>query len=394
MLTVQEVWQRLDTLASPLSTETVALASASGRVLRAPAFAPEDQPAFDRSAIDGYAAPLSTPAGAALRLAGAIPVGQLAPAAPAAGECLKLFTGSAVPDGPLGLVMHEDTTPDPASSTVALRVAPSASFIRRRASQCRAGDLLLPPGSRLDAGALALLASLGITTPQVSRRARVAHLITGGELVPPEAAPAPGQIRDSNSTLIAALLAATGSAELIAHARADESRASASAAFARLLAASPDLMLVSGGSSGGEHDHTARLFAEHGFTLAVNQVASRPGKPLLVATRETSAGAQIAFGLPGNPLSHYVCFHLFVARLLARLAGAEPTPIVRVPLAPGATLRPNPRETWWPAIRLPDGYAPLPWADSSDLTVLARTHALLRVPAASAPETTAEALLV
>ncbi len=398
MLTVAEVWQRLDTLATPLAIETVPLALAAGRVLRAPATAPEDQPAFDRSAIDGYVAPLSTPSDATLRLAGAIPTGQLAPQFPAATDaCLKLFTGSAVPAGPLGLVMHEDTTPATladGTQTVTLRVAPSANLIRRRASQCRAGDLLLPAGSVLNAGSLALLASLGIAAPAVSRRARVAHLVTGGELVPADATPAAGQIRDSNSTLIAALLAATGSAELIAHARADETHASTSSAFAHLISTGADLLLVSGGSSGGEHDHTARLFTEHGFSLAVNQVASRPGKPLLVATRETANGRQIAFGLPGNPLSHFVCFHLFVARLLATLSSASPAPILRVPLAPGAVLRTNPRETWWPAARTPEGYAPLPWADSSDLTVLSRTHALLRVPSATAPETTADALLV
>ncbi len=398
MLTVAEVWQRLDALAAPLPTETLPLALAAGRVLRAPVAAPEDQPGFDRSAIDGYVAPLATPAGATLRLAGAIPVGQLAPVFPDAPDvCLKLFTGSAVPAGLLGLVMHEDTTPGIATDgtqTITLRAAPSASLIRRRASQCRAGDQLLPAGSVLNAGSLALLASLGHTTPAVARRARVAHLVTGGELVPADATPAPGQIRDSNSALIAALLASTSSADLVAHARADETHASASAAFARLLSTEPDMLLVSGGSSGGEHDHTARLFAEHGFTLAVNQVASRPGKPLLVASRDTSRGPQIAFGLPGNPLSHFVCFHLFVARLLARLAGAAPAPLVRLPLAAGASLRPNPRETWWPATRTSDGYAPLPWADSSDLTVLTRTHALLRVPSAAAPETTADAFLV
>lgn len=390
MLTVPEVWQRLDTLAAPLAVETVPLALATGRVLRAPALAPEDQPAFDRSAIDGYVAPLATPAGATLRLAGEIPTGMPAPKAPCPGEALKLFTGSAVPPGELGLVMWEDVELRADRASITLRSAPSASLVRRRASQARAGDQLLPSGAVLNAGSLALLASLGQTTPAVARRARVAHLVTGGELVAADATPAPGQIRDSNSALIAALLAATGSADLVAHARADETHASATTAFERLLSTAPDLLLVSGGSSGGEHDHTARLFAEHGFTLAVNQVASRPGKPLLVATR----GAQIAFGLPGNPLSHFVCFHLFVARLLARLAGAAPSPLIRVPLAPGALLRPDPRETWWPATRTPDGYAPLPWADSSDLTVLARTHALLRVPSASAPETTADALLV
>jgi molybdopterin molybdotransferase len=285
--------------------------------------------------------------------------------------------------------MHEDTTADPAAGTVTLRVAPSAAFIRRRASQARAGDLLLAPGATLQAGGLALLASVGVVTPLVARRARVAHLVTGGELIAPEAPAQPGRIRDSNSTLVSALLAQT-SAELVAHARAGEGYEATAAAFTGLLDAAPDLVLVSGGSSGGAHDHTARLLVAHGFTLVVEQVASRPGKPLLVGVR----GAQIAFGLPGNPLSHFVCFHLFVARVLARLAGASPAPLLRLALAPGAALRPHPRETWWPAARVAEGYSPLPWADSSDLTALVRTHALLRVPSAVAPESSADGLLV
>jgi molybdopterin molybdotransferase len=389
MLSVAAVWERLDALAAPLPAERVPLAAAAGRVLREPVTAPEDQPSFDRAAIDGYVAALEVPAGAAVRLVGDIPMGDLAPASPPPGAAFRLFTGSAVPAGPVGLVMHEDTTADPAAGTVTLRVAPSAAFIRRRASQARASDLLLAPGETLQAGALALLASVGLVAPLVARRARVAHLVTGGELVAPEAPAQPGRIRDSNSTLVSGLLAQT-SAELVAHARAGEGYEATAAAFTGLLDAAPDLVLVSGGSSGGAHDHTARLLVAHGFTLVVEQVASRPGKPLLVGVR----GAQIAFGLPGNPLSHFVCFHLFVARFLARLAGAVPAPLLRLPLAPGAALRPHPRETWWPATRVAEGYAPLPWADSSDLTALVRTHALLRVPSAAAPESNADGLLV
>lgn len=387
MLTVSEVWEKIDALAAPLASECVPLAEAAGRILREAVLAPEDQPAFDRSAIDGYVAPLSAKTGDILRVAGVIPMGSPASAAPGAGTALKVFTGSAVPPGEVGLVMWEDVAAS--DGRITLRAAPSASLIRRCASQARAGDLLLAAGNVLNPGSLALLASAGIVRPRVSVRPRVAHLVTGGELLAPDAAAVPGRIRDSNSTLIAALLAAS-SARLIARARAGETYAEHSETFATLLAGEPDLILISGGSSGGEHDHAARLFADHGFSKIVNQVASRPGKPLLIATR----GTQVAIGLPGNPLSHFVCYHLFVARLLARLGGAAPVEVLRLPLAPGAPLRANPRETWWPATRTPEGYAPLPWADSSDLTVLARTHALLRVPSAAAPETIADGILV
>jgi molybdopterin molybdotransferase len=389
MLTVAETWAVLDSLATPLPSERVPLEFAQGRILRETIVAPEDMPALDRSAIDGYVAPLATAAGATLRIAAEIPMGQPPPAAPAPGEALKLFTGSAVPAGEVGLLMWEDTTRSADGASITLRRAPSPDLIRRRASQCAAGTELLAPGVPLNAGALALLASIGQVTPLVARRPRVAHLVTGGEIVSAEAVPASGQIRDSNSTLLAALLSSAG-AERVAHARAGEAYAATAAAFATLLASPADLILVSGGSSGGEHDHAARLFADHGFTLAVNQVASRPGKPLLVATR----GTRIAIGLPGNPLSHFVCFHLFVARILARLAGSEPSPLLHLPLAAGAPLRANPRETWWPATRSSAGYAPLPWADSSDLTTLARTHALLRVPSSNAPCDIADGILV
>jgi molybdopterin molybdotransferase len=388
MLSVATVWERLDTLGAPLPTERVSLATASGRALRESVTAPEDQPPFDRAAIDGYVAALDLPAGATVRVLGDIPMGASAPDAPPPDTALRLFTGSGVPSGPLGLVMHEDTVSNPDGS-ITLRAAPSVTHIRRRASQAHAGDLLLAPGTTLQAGSLALLASVGLVAPLVARRARIAHLVTGGELIPPDAAAQPGRIRDSNSTLLAALLAGA-SAEVVAHACVGESYDATASAFAGLLESAPDLLLISGGSCGGAHDHTARLLTAQGFSLVIEQVASRPGKPLLVGVR----GAQIAFGLPGNPLSHFVCFHLFVARVLARLAGTAPAPLLRLPLAPGAALRTHPRETWWPAARVAEGYAPLPWVDSSDLTVLVRTHALLRVPSAATPESTAEGLLV
>lgn len=387
MLTVNEVWAKLDALAVSLPEERVPLAGAAGRVLREVVCAPEDQPAFDRAAIDGYVARLDTPCGVRLRICGEIAAGGLAPAPPEGGEAWRLFTGSAVPAGEVGLVMREDT--ERVEGDVIFRRVPAVDWIRRRASQARAGAELLPAGRVLNAGALALLASVGVVEPLVSRRPSVVHLVTGGELLAPELPPVAGCIRDSNSTLIAALLAESG-AECVGHARAGVDYAEQAAGLAGLLEKEPALVLISGGASGGEHDFTKRLLLEQGFSFVVEQVAARPGKPLLVAQR----GAQIAIGLPGNPLSHFVCFHLFVARVLAGLTGAAPAEPLWLPLAPGAALRANVRETWWPATRVADGYAPLGWADSSDLTVLSRTHALLRVPSGAVPETRAEGLLV
>ncbi|MCX6938870.1 MAG: molybdopterin molybdotransferase MoeA [Verrucomicrobia bacterium] len=389
MITVTELWGRLDELALPLPQERVPLSAALGRILAEPIFAPEDQPAFDRSAIDGYLVNADQAAGI-VTLLGTVSPGLPPPAiAPEPGTAWRILTGSALPATAAALVMQEDTRAAARPDQRELLQAPSIRHIRRRASQARAGDRLLTPGQALGPGALALLASLGVVQVLVSRRPRVAHLVTGGELVAPEQVPAPGRIRDCNSTLIAAFLAEAG-AELCWHRRVGDARAAAAEALAEALASPADVILVSGGASVGDHDHTGALLAECGFTIHCDKVASRPGKPFIAAARE----GRLAFGLPGNPLSHFVCYHLFVKRVLARLVGAAPIPLHRLTLAPGAALTSNPRETWWPAVATPAGYAPLPWADSSDLTVLARASALLRVPADAPPDYTAEGLLV
>ncbi|MET0263063.1 MAG: molybdopterin-binding protein, partial [Rariglobus sp.] len=169
-------------------------------------------------------------------------------------------------------------------------------------------------------------------------------------------------------------------AELIWHRRVNDDRSATATALTEAMTSGADVILVSGGASVGDHDHTGALFASLGFTLHCEKVASRPGKPFIAASR----GRQLAFGLPGNPLSHFVCFHLFVKRALDRLAGIAPTACVRAQLAPNAQLKADPRETWWPCVWADDGAQrralPLPWRDSSDLTVLGAAEGLLRVP--------------
>jgi len=381
MITVAELWTRLDSLAQPLSPGRIPLATAFGHILREPILAPEDQPPFDRSAIDGYLVHADQPAGL-VTLDGAIQPGAPAPSvAPPCGTAIRILTGSALPPENASLIMQEDTKPSDGGRLHLLQ-PPSTRHIRRRASQARVGDILLSPGQILNAGALALLASVGATQPLVNRRARVAHLVTGGELIAPDVQPVAGQIRDSNSTLITALLR-DAHADLIWQQRVSDARAATAGALASALSSDADIILISGGASVGDHDHTGDLLTAAGFVIHCDKVASRPGKPFIAASRD----GRLAFGLPGNPLSHFVCFHLFVKRVLMRLAGAEPTPLVRATLAPRAELRPDPRETWWPCIWADEGakrrVLPLPWRDSSDLTVLGAAEGLLRVPAAT-----------
>jgi molybdopterin molybdotransferase len=217
-----------------------------------------------------------------------------------------------------------------------------------------------------------------MTQPKVSRLPRVAHLATGAELVDPDKKPALGQIRDSNSILIRSLLASY-SADLVWQKRVGDTRELFTQSVEQCLNLRPDILLLSGASSVGDHDHAFSVLEELGFNILFRTVSIRPGKPLILAQK----GSTLAFGLPGNPLSHFVCFHLFVRRAILRLLGLAPTPFLSATLLPGAPIKPDPRETWWPChLHSSQGLLtaqPLPWRDSSDLSCLARTNALVRI---------------
>lgn len=381
MKSVQETWKLLDLHCAPLQAERVELASALGRGLREDAVADADQPPFSRSAMDGYLV-RTDEMKSLLRLEGEVAPG-VASRMPEAGCALRVFTGSAVPEEGGAVVMLEEADRD--GNTVTLRVTPGLEHIRLRGVHARRGDVLVSAGNRLTPGHIALLASAGIAFPMVSPAVCVAHIATGSEIVGYGEKPKVGQIRDSNSPMILGLLHETGAACLF-HCRLDESPAALKAALSDALTTGVHLLLVSGGASVGDHDHTKAALRETGFELLVEGVKNRPGKPLIVARKDNV----LAFGLPGNPLSHFVCFHLFVRRAISRLRGEAPTALLHVRVADAQTIKPNPRESWLPG-RVSCDHAEitvqtLPWHDSSDLTPLAQVQGLLRVPPEGLPE--------
>ncbi|MDP1579939.1 MAG: molybdopterin molybdotransferase MoeA [Candidatus Didemnitutus sp.] len=379
MTTIAQLRALIDGQVAPLAPQPVALADALGCVLAEPVMAREDQPGFDRSAIDGYAVCADATAGG-FRLCGEILPGAAAPPAPAKDECWRIFTGSAVPET-CGLVMQEDS--DVQGERVFLRVAASVGLVRRRGSSIRAGQKLLDAGTVLHAGEIALLASAGIDAPPVGPRPRVVHVTTGREVVPTGGPVGAGQVRDVNGPLIAALLQ-EHDARHMAQVHVDERREALVEAVAR--AGDFDVLLVSGGASVGRHDNSRAALEALGFEVLVERVNSRPGKPLVVARR----GAQWAFGLPGNPVAHYVTFQVFIARALARLAGRAGPAECTAPLAAGCTPTADARETFWPArfVAGPAGREVelLRWIDSGDVGALAGVDALVRIPAGLVPQ--------
>jgi molybdopterin molybdotransferase len=371
MLSVDDVRSLIDRQVRPFSSVRAPIGESLGRRLAEEIRADADMPAYSRSAIDGYALPDGSAPGR-FRVTGEVKPGMPPFVAPGAGEAVRIFTGSALPESGIGLVMVEDTASE--AEGVVTRAPATRRHVRVKGSQAKRGDVLLPAGEIVNPGTVALLASVGATQPLLSPEARVAHLVTGSELVPANTEPLSGFIRDSNSPLIAALLAQAGARRTF-HRHVSESVEDAVEA---LKSVDADLLLISGGASVGAYDGTMEILTRLGFVVHCSKVNSRPGKPLIFATR----GVCAAFGLPGNPLSHFVCFHLFVRRAIDVIAGRSPQQTISVRIE-GEPPLPDPRETWWPArVWARDARlmaSAIPWKDSSDLTGLARANALLRI---------------
>jgi molybdopterin molybdotransferase len=378
MIPVTDAWQTILRHAVPLPPVRVPLAAALGRTLRTAACADSDSPPFDASAMDGYALRRAE-ATAPLRVVGTSQAGTAFAGKIGPGECIRIFTGAPVPPDADCVVKQEDTVRDGAQVRIT-NLSPGPTFIRRRGENRRAGDIVVPAGTRLGPPELAALAGIGVHQPEVTRAPRCAHLVTGNELVAPDQTPVGAQIRDSNSTLLAALLARSG-AELVSQPHSRDDLAQAQAEVAALPAY--DILFISGGASVGDHDIARPLLTALGYTLHFHALNLRPGKPLVFASRD----GRLAFALPGNPVSHWVVFQLFIAPLLELLqTGVAPVPArLTGRLTPHTkTPPPDSRQTYWPAraVVVQGGYeiTPLPLASSGDASGLVGANALLPLP--------------
>jgi molybdopterin molybdotransferase len=241
--------------------------------------------------------------------------------------------------------------------------------------------VVVPAGAVLGPPELAALAAIGLSEPEVARVPRCAHLVTGSEIVAPDRIPAGAQIRDSNSTLIATLLTQHRAA-LVGHARVSDDPGAARAALEAMAA--HDVLLISGGAGDGDRDFARPLLEALGYELHFQAVNLRPGKPLVFASR----GDQLAFTLPGNPVSHWVVFQLFIAPLVRFLQDGKTSaePLLAGRVATGSRLPPpDPRPTYWPCqaaiVAGMHELTLLRLASSGDGCGLVGANALLPVPA-------------
>jgi molybdopterin molybdotransferase len=310
------------------SSERVGLGLAAGRVLATPLYSDRDQPPFARSTRDGFACrALEASRHRFLRLAGATRAGD-PPAGPLPkGAAWEIMTGAPVPAGADAVMMIEHA--DQAGARVRLlppRKIATGENIVAQGAQALAGDELLAAGTAIQAAQIALAAACGCAALEVFIRPRVAILATGDELVPIELSPAPGQIRNSNAPMLAAMVEAAGGEPWILPTAADKAEA-LDAALAQ--SADADLLLITGGVSAGKFDLVEPALARAGARFHFTGVRIQPGKPLVfgelpvrnACTIQEGYGTRCFFGLPGNPVSSAVTFLLFAAPVLAALAG-------------------------------------------------------------------------
>jgi molybdopterin molybdotransferase len=357
------------------------LDQAAGRILMETVRATEDQPSHDRSTRDGYAI-LNNDFSTHFRVVDTLYAADWKPRQLKTGECVRVATGTVLPCENLRVIMQEDIEREGDQIRVGPREA--ATNIRERGEEMRAGQVVLKAGTRLNAGALALLATVGCTRPQVSPRLKVIHFTTGDELVSPDQKPMPGQIRDSNSILLRGWLRQFPSDLWQHHLPEEFDLAKAVVNEHQSKIQNADVVLISGGASVGDKDFTRALLEFLGFCIVFQRLNLRPGAPTLFGI----SGVRVAFGLPGNPLAHFVGCHALVAVALAKLTGAPPPAFVHGTLSEAMADAECPRETLWPArCQMTEGkleLAPLRWNSSGDVTCMPEANALIRIPANTA----------
>ncbi len=323
MLAVAEALERLCAAARPVAqTETVPTLAANGRVLAQDQYATIDVPSADNTQMDGYAVRAADCAGGAatLRISQRIPAGVVgAPLEP--GSAARIFTGALIPPGADAVVMQEQCESD--GEFVTVRHTPrGGEWIRRAGEDIRNGSVILPAGTRLRGQELGLAASVGLARLPVRRRLRVAVFFTGDELTMPGEAPggklAPGAIYNSNRFTLCALLEDFGCE--VSDFGIVPDALEATRATLRRAAQGHDLIITSGGVSVGEEDHIRPAVQAEG-RLDLWQIAVKPGKPLAFGEVRGGDGAAHFLGLPGNPVSSFITFLLFVRPFLLRLQG-------------------------------------------------------------------------
>src|SRR3954466_2928318 len=319
LMPVTDALAAILTGAEPLPEEVAALDSAHHRVLARDVAARRTQPPQAMSAMDGYAVRAADAAdlSARLKVIGEVAARRQFERKEGTGEAVRIFTGGVIPDGADAVIIQEDTSADGDHITITEAAVPGR-HIRPAGDDFREGDVLLQRGRRLTDRDLSLAAGMNYPELAVHRRPKVAVLGTGDELVMPGVTPGPGQIVYSNGYGLRALARAEG-AEVVDLGIAADTIAATADGIRRARELEADILITMGGASVGDHDLVKRSLEAEGTAMAFWRIAMRPGKPMM----HGRLGAMRVIGLPGNPVSSYVCGFLFLVPLIRALLGCS-----------------------------------------------------------------------
>lgn len=398
MIDVEEAKQKILEESRRLEVVEVDLDDARARVLAEDVLADRDFPPTNRSAMDGFAVrweDVQEP-GRTLTLAGEVRAGRpVDDLRVEPGSCVRIMTGSTVPPGADTVIMVELTTEDTDAGTVSFQGEPiRGQHIRVRGEDVGAGESVLSRGAPIDAPEIAALASVGRTRARVYRAPVVQVLSSGDEVVEPQVTPAPHQVRNSNARCLLAQLRQLG---LEGHylGIAPDTREGLSESVRAGL--NGDVLLITGGVSMGKYDLVGEVLAEAGMRQVFHKVAVRPGKPMLVGRH----GDCLVVGLPGNPVSTFTGFAVFVAPALRKMMGYARCENLEVTAVLSERLKRKPRRTTYHLARVAqteDGFTALPVRamGSGDVVSMSRANAfVITAPGAHAldPGTQVTALL-
>lgn len=379
LMPVAEALARVLAHATPLLPQHIGLQDAHGRVLAEDLAARRTQPPEDVSAMDGYAARAADVAQVPTTLK---VIGEVAAGRPFAGSVMpgcaaRIFTGGVVPDGADTIVIQEHVMREGDTITVNVAV-PLNKHIRRAGLDFSKGDVLLKKGRVLTGRDLSLAASMNHTTLPVHGAPRVAVLATGDELVMPGTEPGPGQIVYSNGYSVMALARSEG-AQVIDLGVVPDRVEETVAAIRQAREAKADILVTTGGASVGDYDLVQEALSAEGLDISFWKVALRPGRPMM----HGRLGAMHVLGLPGNPVSAFVCAVLFLTPLIRKLSGRSDVGPLTEPAVAGIDLPENDERADYQRATLKAGPEGVPVAtpfsaqDSSMMQALAKADCLV-----------------
>ena len=376
LISVQQAIDILDSTPVQPRVIQVPLIDSLGRYLAEDIHADRDYPPFDKAVMDGYA--IRAGGGTQFKIIQTVMAGEVPDQPIEAGQAMAIMTGAPVPGGADTVIPIEWTSRQGELVTIHRAVIPG-NAIARRASDSVVGRLLLTAGTKIASPQIAMLASVGKPNVWIYAAPLVSLISTGDELVSIEKNPAGSQIRNSNGPMMTALLTQLGCVvqdlgivkdkpDLIRHAVEHGLRS--------------DILFITGGMSMGEHDYVPALLKELGLEMRISKLRIKPGKPFVFATGCSKDGTrpQLVFGLPGNPVSGYVCTVVLANRILSRLIGRAEMPASTTAQLTQAMPANGPREFYLPARRIGSMVIPLKPNGSADLATLSQADCLIIRP--------------